>query len=246
MKHNLRAVLTSVSLAIAFIPTAQAEPNLVLNGGFELGGIGGYQAGLTDWHYTPTVSGSGLEWVESSTGTTSMVGSWVAATQAASPTGGNFYMADGQSTTGSNYSGTITQTISGLTQGDTYVVTFYQAATSYAFTPTPYGPSRAPAETAYWNVGFGSQHQNSDTINITAASATGTGGAAWQKETLLFTASAASDVLSFLSVGTGNPPVLFLDGVTVSIVPEPFEIALLGLGLPMIMAATRKQKAKLA
>ena len=55
----------------------------------------------------------------------------------------------------------------------------------------------------------------------------------WQQQVLTFTATAVSEVLSFLAVGspTGAPPISFLGGVSLTAVPEPASMALLGASL---------------
>ncbi|MBV8912390.1 MAG: PEP-CTERM sorting domain-containing protein [Acetobacteraceae bacterium] len=55
----------------------------------------------------------------------------------------------------------------------------------------------------------------------------------WAQHTLSFTATASSEVLSFLATGTpsGVPPFVLLDAMALSQIPEPGSIALLGAGL---------------
>ena len=50
---------------------------------------------------------------------------------------------------------------------------------------------------------------------------------------MIFQASAATQTLSFLAVGTPNgaPPISFLDGVSMTAVPEPASLASMGTGL---------------
>jgi hypothetical protein len=61
---------------------------------------------------------------------------------------------------------------------------------------------------------------------------------------LTFTATAASEALTFIAVGTpsGEPPFVLLDGVGFTAVPEPATFALLGIGLVGIGAVGRRLK----
>jgi len=58
---------------------------------------------------------------------------------------------------------------------------------------------------------------------------------------MTFTAHTSTQVLSFLSVGTGDPPLVFLDGVNLSAVPEPGTFALMLAGGAML--AWRRSRA---
>ncbi len=65
-------------------------------------------------------------------------------------------------------------------------------------------------------------------LNDLTAAGTATEVSAWQRQTLTFTASAATNTLSFLAVGapSGKPPFSLLTGISVDAVavPEPFTI----------------------
>ncbi len=146
-----------------------------------------------------------------------------------SPDGGNFVVADGDP----NYSGAFSQTLANLTVGHVYTVEFYQAAGQQAgFT----GPT-----TERWSVSFGGETQLSTLVSLPQA-----GFAPWQKQKLTFTATAVSQVLTFLAVGTpgGAPPISFLDGVYVAGVPEPASWALMVAGFGLVGAAARRRSSK--
>jgi hypothetical protein len=66
----------------------------------------------------------------------------------------------------------------------------------------------------------------------------------WTQETMYFTATSSSAVLSFLAVGTGDPPTIMLDGVTLAGVPEPSTWAMLlgGFGLIGLLQRRRRQQ----
>lgn len=145
-----------------------------------------------------------------------------------------------------DYSTPISQTVTGLTAGQKYDVTFYQAAGQQN--------GLEDGTTEQWAVNLGSTLLSTSNYTTTGQlsapmspvqpfgpglntfDASGrqlTGGTAtnvspWQPQTLTFTADAASTTLSFLAVGTpsGRPPFSLLAGLTVTPtnVPEPFTI----------------------
>jgi hypothetical protein len=144
---------------------------------------------------------------------------------ATSPDGGKFLVLDGAPT----YQGSFSQTIAGLTVGKKYTLSFYQAA----------GQQRNfdGATTEQWKVTFGSQTFNSTLMNNPTHDFR-----PWAQQTMTFTASAASQVLTFLSQGgpDGLPPFVFLDGVSlVQQTPEPSSLVYACLGLSGLIAAWR-------
>ena len=123
---------------------------------------------------------------------------------ATDPVGGNFVALDGAFKVAA-----LTQTISGLTVGDTYRLMFYWAGAQQQGYTT--------ATTEALNVTFGSQSFTTGTVNLPAGSFSG-----WMLQTFNFTASNASQTLSFLAIGTptGQPPFSLLGGVDLTVVPE--------------------------
>ncbi|MDR3701302.1 MAG: PEP-CTERM sorting domain-containing protein [Candidatus Sulfopaludibacter sp.] len=147
---------------------------------------------------------------------------------ATSPDGGNFVAADGAYQTGK-----ISQTMNGLTAGLTYNVSFYQAgAQQQGFNGNT---------TDRFEVFFGAQTKYSDLLTNPSH-----GFQPWEKQTLSFTATSTTEVLSFLAVGTPNgvPPFTLLDGVSVTSTPEPAFMGLIGAGLLALGAFRRKSKTR--
>lgn len=123
---------------------------------------------------------------------------------ATSPAGGNFIAADGAFEVGA-----ISQTITGLTAGKVYALSFYWAAAQQQ--------GFDGATTENWQVTLGTQSFTTPTTNLTAHSFSG-----WIQQTFNYTATSATETLSFLAQGTptGQPPFVLLGGVTLDVVPE--------------------------
>jgi hypothetical protein len=140
-----------------------------------------------------------------------------------SPQGGNFLQADSTPT----FAQPITQSISGLTAGQSYTVSFYQAAGQ--------GQGDTGATTDQWEVTLGSSTQFSTLMSIPQG-----GMLPWTTQTLMLTADNTTDLLSFIAIGSGGvPPQIFLDGVDMEpTVPEPSALMLLG-GVGTVLALGR-------
>ena len=234
-RFNGLSALTFVALALP----AHGTP-LVLNGSFE--NIGTATASfsinnptvLPNWSATPSGNHI-LDCLVVSTDVTSLCGNafgggltfWI--NPGASPDGGNFLSVDGDQ----NYATPITQTIAGLVVGAQYHLTFYQAS----------GQQNGfnGATTEQWSVTLGTENHIS-TLMTTANH----GSIGWMAQTMTFTATSASEVLSFLALGTPNgvPPFVFLDGVSLAQIPEPSTAGLVGLclmGLPLARRILKKR-----
>lgn len=157
-----------------------------------------------------------------------------------SPDGGNFVLIDGDPAV----SQTLSQTLNGLVVGQLYDVSFFQAAGQFQ--------SFTGATTERWLVTLGgAPGQLSERMNNASHSFV-----SWESQTLRFqvpglhAGDITSEVLGFFAVGTaanggspaGLPPVVLLDGVSITAVPEPETYALLGVGLLGVLFARRQQK----
>lgn len=203
------------ALALAAVP---AHANLVANGSFET-----VTASNTDYFYLAGVS----NWSNSDIGETLVTPSFTGilfpgvglagAFPANSPDGGNFVLSDGD-----YHNSPIVQTINGLTPGNQYKLSFYQALAQDTEIFTTPGPVRGQ-----WQVNFGGDVQMSALMSGNGATLT---FSPWATQSMSFTAHTATQVLSFLSVGAGDPPMVGLDGVNIAAVPEPDAVWLLGIG----------------
>ncbi len=146
------------------------------------------------------------------------------------PTGGNFVALDGSYETGSGNHPTGPDTsnyttLTGLTPGQAIDVSFYIAGAQFN--------TVAGATTDTLMVGLGSSadaaaYQAAPTITNASQ-----GFSPWEYETLSFTPTSTSEVLSFFNDGTpaGNPPTILLADVSVTSVPEPSSLLLFATGL---------------
>lgn len=240
---KLLIVASTVCAAVA--APAFAAPNLVVNGGFEqssytsnsqFGADFGGQ-GVTGW---TGLGGNHLQFYYfGGTQTTVNAVNQFGDPQAffrpnfstLSPQGGNFVALDGDS----DYAGSISQQISGLTVGSRYRLTFSWAASQLI--------NRTGATTEQLVGNFGDSTFATGVVPVASEGFEG-----WFNEAFTFTATSSSQVLSFLSIGTPNglPPIAALDGVSLTAVPEPATWGLMLAGFAMVGVAARRGKRSIA
>ena len=189
------------------------------NGGYNdyfLNGTATTITAATTYNGGSTTSGSEKLW-----GTAAFTGT--------SPNGDNFVAMDGDTSVNSAGGGGVSQTITGLTPDAHYSVSFVWAGAQMQ--------SRTGATTDSLLVSLGSQSFSTPVVNDVSQGFTG-----WMTQTFTFTATATSELLSFLSVGTptGAPPIALLTDVT--LVPEPATMSVMGVGLMGLIAARRRRR----
>jgi len=242
---NLKKVALIVIPAIALTLGASggARADLVTNGGFEnvtaiasppapvidgTNGQLGYNINVNNWTgfgYT-FVYGAGTAFTEGGNGISGLVklDSATSASSMTGTTGGNFIASD---PVYDNPSG-VDQAVS-VTAGVTYAVSFLFAGTQQSgFLGTT---------TEGWNVNLTSGSAGSGTAESnTASTATLTtpqqGFIPWQSATLYITANVTgTEYLTFTSFGSGAPPFVLLDNVSMNATPEPSTLLQIGSGL---------------
>lgn len=236
MKLPKHRIIAAACCTLILVLDAGAQ-NLVTNGGFTNTTNGtnkqlGYNTNAVGWSTTSftliyTASGADGSGASSQYGNIELWGTGNGGPDniIASPNGGNFIASDGGFQVAP-----ISQTLSGLTIGNQYAVSFYWAAAQ------EYGYNGASTEK--WDVSLGGQTQSTPIFSLGSHRFSG-----WMFETFTFTADSASPVLSFLASGTpsGVPPYSLLDGVSVVAVPEP-STCLVGSILLCGMALRRKRR----
>jgi len=234
----LSSVALAATFALAIGSVAHASANLVTNGSFT---NSTYAAGTNDQFGT----GFGGQGVTGWTGNggyniyfgaspqQSAVSQFAGGNEAfrasfnsLSPDGGAFVAIDGDS----DARGAISQTLNGLQVGKTYTLTFDWAASQLR--------NRTGDTTEQFAVSFGGQTFSTAVLNVASGGFTG-----WNTVTMFFTPTAATQTLTFLSIGTPNglPPMAVLDGVSLT-VPEPATWAMMLVGFGGIGAMIRRRR----
>lgn len=230
----MRISTVAFALTVGISAPAMAA-NLVTNGGFETnGGAGqlGFNTSAAGWSVTApgasyaflfpaapaTTSGTSAD-NGGANGEFGNVQLWGPGTGVnngltVSPNGGAFVAMDG----GFNQ-GPISQSISGLTVGAHYALTFDWAASQQA--------GFDGDTTQHLEVTLGSETFDTPTSDLPNHGFDG-----WHEMTFIFTATDATELLSFLAAGAPDvPPFMLVDGVSLSQVPEPASLAILGAGV---------------
>jgi hypothetical protein len=242
---------------------ARAGSNLVVNGNFSTGSNGmantigevGQNTTLQAWYLNganpaavdvanqnydssgvpiPTPSGTvyGMVWGPGLNGGTGPQNGFTGP-----PGGGKFHAADADYEVAS-----VNQNISGLTVGQKYALSFeWAGAQAYPYQGT---------FNEWWNVSFGGSSQSTTAYYNDFLPNVGEGFSGWSTVTFYFTATSAMQTLTFTpewsNVLSGMPPVLLLDNVQLSSVPEPSSVilAIAGTGFVVGVSWIRRRKAK--
>ena len=249
----MNKLVSTLALSLAALAAANANAgarNLVTNGDFEQTSLTASGAltnsDLTGWNvklsgylsggpynYTALYFSGNEATTTGATGTSKPDNAnWILAQAADGGWGSKFIAIDGDSA----LTASINQNITGLTIGNTYSL-YFQMAGAQDIDRT--GPT-----TDSWRVTFGDQTQTSTVLSNTTHGFTG-----WVDQSMTFTATSTSQLLTFLAVGTptGLPPISLLDGVSLiditAAVPEPETWALMLAGLGAIGMLARKRRA---
>jgi hypothetical protein len=241
MKVN-KALLAAAAITL-LSPLAANATNLVLNGDFSAtsatsSGLASTNT-MTDWTNNGTFV---LLCMPNTCDNNSVVGGGFALAGpndgfsngfTTSPDGGNFVAFDSDP----DFHGTLTQTITGLTAGTTYQLSFYMGGAEEI--------NIDETTTTEITATFAGQSFSTPTITTP-----GNGFSPWVQYTTTFTANGTSDVLSFLATGgpSGDPPYALLDGVSLTAVtagggvPEPAIWAMMLVGFGGVGAAIRSRR----
>jgi hypothetical protein len=228
---RIAAASAGVLAAVLLNGATTANANLVTNGSFEsttAGDSSGVPSQVTNSNLTGwSISGGGgapYDFVVMN-GNSGFYNGYASSSvtygpnPGESPDGGNYIAANADDNVG-----VLSQSIGGLNANATYAVTFYESEA------TTFGSDY----TGYWTVSFGSTTKNSTSMPTT------TGGSTWISDTIDFTATASTQLLSFVAGDTsGAPPFILLDGVSVSQVPEPATLGLAAVGIAGLAAFRR-------
>jgi PEP-CTERM motif-containing protein len=241
-----KALVALSALALVAMGASAHAADLVQNGGFETTTTGvssefgsqfpsqqvaGWTSTSYSWVFTSGTADANPVVAQGIDGPLSLWGPAhsVANGLTGSPAGGNFIAVDP-----SYRQGTVDQIINGLVAGDVYTLNFdFAGAQQFGF----------DGETQEgWDVSLGAETHSTLTIDLANHGFSG-----WQHATMSFTATGASETLSFLATGgpsSSQPPFALLDGVSLTGgVPEPAAWSLMIMGFGGIGASVRRRRA---
>jgi hypothetical protein len=232
-----RTLATAIALGASAASALAA--GLVQNGGFEVAtngpppgftALGFSTAGVQNWSNSPQSPEGDALVVGWTPGSFLFPNVGIAGALPLSPQGGNFVFSDG------NFQNSmIQQTLTGLTPGGFYTVTFWQAL---AQDTEPFVTVPGPV-TGGWRVSLGTSSWVSATMSGNGTTNTFTN---WMQQSATLQANSSTEVLGFLAFGTGDPPLVFLDGIDVAAVPEPTTAALWLLGGLVVAGVYRRTR----
>jgi len=252
------AVITLSAMSLSSV-AAGARAAFIQNGDFSTytgtaPGELGYNVNATGWTYT----GYNLLYTPGSADTTGAPNHFGDSTMlwgpsngsanglTISPAGGNFVALDADPQI-PGYVGpgpsSISQTLSGLTPGQDYTVSFYYAGAQQEGADPISGVPYDEATSTSLQVNWGLNYRSTPVLNIA-----GKGFSGWKQASFTFTANRADETLKFLATGApiGQPPMALLDGVTVTAASVPEApvyigaVAALGLGAVLRAKLTKK------
>lgn len=232
------AAVIAVAGAVVLPIGARAATNLVLNGDFSMAvpGTGPLivnsdvvtvygVSNLADWSCGPGYCGN----LNSVNQPTAPIGDLTNGytPNLHNPTGQNFFYEDADPV----YTASLYQTINGLVGGENYNLTFYDA-----FVNENVG---TVGNTAGWSVSLGGQTNSTGLVGVSPT------GNDWSQVVMNFTATSASEVLTFTAVGAGFPPFALIQDVSLtSAAPEPGAWALIIVGVGAMGCALRVRRRK--
>lgn len=240
---RIKSVLLFLSALVLATGAAHASGNLVSNGSFEATTNGNNKqlsssaTGAADrttlegWTSSNGRDGGYNFVLDSSIVTTWDSAIWLRGENngfTASYNGGNIFASDPD-----YHPGTLSQTINGLEVGGSYKLTFEYALAQQT------GFEGANSDN-YWQVVFGNTTLNSSLLSIADGGFSG-----WKTATMTFTATSASQALSFLAknAAPGAPPFLLLDSVSLtSAVPEPAAWGMMAGGFFLLALCRRRTR----
>jgi hypothetical protein len=240
---KLVVLIAALSAALAMGASAHAAENLIYNGTFNelqngYGQIDKYTA-IEGWYSSPdsynyvfndaSVPGTGdfggiTLWDDTMLHTHT---TW----DGKAPGGVNFVALDGDKATSSP----LTQEVIGLVAGQTYDLTF-----TYAFAQQA-GFDGSTDQTLTATMMDGTKTDLSFSTPTELVHSHGFDG--WYQANVQFTATSATDLLSFLaSSNSGNPPYALLTNISLTAAPEPAVWALMVMGLGGVGLAMRRRR----